>query len=302
VSLENFRQEVTAEPKGVLDPALAAQRFRLARYEPALDLKHFVEHFWIVEWDLRGQEPHVQKTLPYPCVHLVFDVGQTAIFGVMRGAFEYRQEGAGRVLGVRFRAGGFRGILGGSVADITDRTIPFSSVYELDTRAAEASVFGAAGTVSGAEGDAGMMQAAEAILRTRIPPADETASVVGGIVERIEADRTINRVDELATQIGMGERTLQRLFSDYVGVSPKWVIRRFRLHDAASRLAKEEDVNLTTLAQDLGYADQAHFTRDFKAIVGRSPSDYRLSASSTAPPALPSGAPEDFASQGGTPK
>jgi AraC-like DNA-binding protein len=272
-NLENFRQKVTAEPKGVLDPALAAQRFRLARYESAADLKPFVENFWIVAWDLRGQEPHVQKTLPYPCVHLVFDAGRTAIFGVMRGAFEYRQEGIGRVLGVRFRAGGFRGVLGGSVATITDRTIPLSSVYELDVEAAEASVLGA-------EGDAGMMQAAEAILRTRIPPADETAGVVGGIVERIEADRTINRVDELAALVGLGERALQRLFSDYVGVSPKWVIRRFRLHDAASRLANAEDVNLTYLAQELGYADQAHFARDFKAIVGRSPSDYRRSASS----------------------
>ena len=257
----------------MLDPALAAQRFRLARSESAADLKPFVENFWIVAWDLRGQEPHVQKTLPYPCVHLVFDAGRTAIFGVMRGAFEYRQEGVGRVLGVRFRAGGFRGVLGGSVATITDRTIPLSSVYELDVEAAEASVLGA-------EGDTGMMQAAEAILRTRMPPADETAGVVSGIVERIEADRTINRVDELAAQVGLGERALQRLFSDYVGVSPKWVIRRFRLHDAASRLANAEDVNLTYLAQELGYADQAHFARDFKAMVGRSPSDYRRSASS----------------------
>ncbi|HEY0339927.1 MAG TPA: DUF6597 domain-containing transcriptional factor, partial [Steroidobacteraceae bacterium] len=83
--LENFRQPVTVEPTGVLDPAQAAQRLRLARYEPAADLRSFVEHFWIVAWDLRGQEPYLQKTLPYPCVHLVFDAGRTAIFGVMRG-------------------------------------------------------------------------------------------------------------------------------------------------------------------------------------------------------------------------
>jgi AraC-like DNA-binding protein len=288
--LENFRQEVTAEPKGVLDPALAAQRFRLARYEAAADLKAFVEHFWIVAWDLRGQEPHVQKTLPYPCVHLVFDAGRTAIFGVMRGAFEYRLEGVGRVLGVRFRAGGFRGVLGGSVTTITDRTLPLSSVYELDADAAEVAVLGA-------EGDVGMIHAAEEILRTRLPAADNTIGVVGEIIERIGADRTINRVDELADLVGMNERALQRLFSDYVGVSPKWVICRFRLHDAASRLAKEEDVNLTSLAQDLGYADQAHFTRDFKAIVGRSPSDYRRSAVPAPSPAP--GVREGFAGLGG---
>jgi AraC-like DNA-binding protein len=285
--LENSRQKVTAEPKGVLDPALAARRFRLARYEAAPDLKPFVENFWVVAWDLRGQEPHTQKTLPYPCVHLVFDAGRTAIFGVMRGAFEYRQEGAGRVLGVRFRAGGFRGILGGAVTTITDRTIPLSSVYELDCNAAESSVLGA-------EGDAGMMEAAEAILRTRMPQADETVGFVGGIVERIGADRTITRVDDLAARVSLGERALQRLFSDYVGVSPKWVIRRFRLHDAASRLANAEDVNLTYLAQELGYSDHAHFTRDFKAIVGRSPSDYRRSVSS--------GVPGGLTTLGGRPK
>ena len=257
----------------MLDPALAAQRFRLARYEPATDLRSFVEHFWIVQWDLRGQEPHVQKTLPYPCAHMVFDAGRTAIFGVMRGAFEYRLEGAARVLGVRFRAGGFRGILGGTMTTITDRTLPLSSIYELDSDAAEASVLSA-------EGDAGMMQAAEAILRTRMPVADDTVGFVSGIIERIGADRTLNRVAELAPQVGLGERALQRLFGEYVGVSPKWVIRRFRLHDAASHLANDENVNLTHLAQELGYSDQAHFARDFKAIVGRSPSDYRRVATS----------------------
>jgi AraC-like DNA-binding protein len=274
MSLENSRQEVRAEPKGVLDPALAAQKFRLARFKPAADLAGFVEHFWIVAWDLRGQPGHLQKTLPYPCVHLVFDPGKTAIFGVMRGAFEYRLEGASRVLGVRFRPGGFRGLLGAPLTTITDRTVPLSQIYELDQRAAEASVLEA-------EGDAGMMAAAEAILRTRIPPADETVDLVHGIVDRIAADRDINRVDELALRVSMSERALQRLFADYVGVSPKWVIRRSRLHDAASRLANAEDVNLTHLAQELGYSDQAHFTRDFKAIVGRVPSDYRRSASAS---------------------
>ena len=257
--------------KGVLSPALAAQRFRLARYPPAADLKSFIEYFWIVEWDLRGQEPHVQKTLPYPCVHLVFDLGRTAIFGVMRGAFEYQLEGAGRVLGVRFRPGGFRGVLGGPAATITDRTVPLSSVYEFDVDAAEAEVLGA-------DGDMGMVGVAEKFLRIRVPAADATVDLVHGIVERIANDRTLNRVDELAAQVNMGERALQRLFNDYVGVSPKWVIRRSRLHDAAARLANAEEVNLTRLAAELGYSDQAHFTRDFKALVGRSPSDYRRSA------------------------
>lgn len=70
-------------------------------------------------------------------------------------------------------------------------------------------------------------------------------------------------------------RALQRLFSDYVGVSPKWVIRRLRLHQAAFRLASAEAFDLARLAQELGYFDQAHFTRDFTNLVGRPPAQYR---------------------------
>lgn len=269
--LENFRQELKSVPKGLLDPALAAQRLRIGRYPPATDLKPFVDYFWIVEWDLRGQEPHVQKTLPYPCVHLVFEADKTAIYGVLNGVFERQLEGAGRVFGVRFRPGGFRGVLGGPVLTITDRVIPLTGIYDFDVGAAEAEVLGAAG-------DAQMISVAERLLRTRMPTPDDTTDLVHDIVDRIANDRDINRVDELASQLNLGERALQRLFNDYVGVSPKWVIRRSRLHDAAARLANAEEVNLTQLAADLGYSDQAHFTRDFKTLVGRSPSDYRRSA------------------------
>jgi AraC-like DNA-binding protein len=76
----------------------------------------------------------------------------------------------------------------------------------------------------------------------------------------------------------MGVRSLQQLFSDYVGVSPKWVIRRYRLHEAADRLANGEEVDLTALALDLGYFDQAHFTSDFRKLVGQAPGQYREQA------------------------
>jgi AraC-like DNA-binding protein len=73
----------------------------------------------------------------------------------------------------------------------------------------------------------------------------------------------------------MGVRSLQQLFSDYVGVSPKWVLRRFRLHEAADRLASGEEPDLAALAHSLGYFDQAHFTADFRKLVGQTPANYR---------------------------
>jgi AraC-like DNA-binding protein len=97
---------------------------------------------------------------------------------------------------------------------------------------------------------------------------------VAAIVDRITADPGLRRVTSLADVFGIPERRLQRLFAEYVGVSPKWVMRRARLHEAALCADAGGDVDWATLATDLGYADQAHLTRDFTATLGMPPSRY----------------------------
>ncbi len=86
----------------------------------------------------------------------------------------------------------------------------------------------------------------------------------------------MTRVETVAEQFGLGIRKLQRLFLNYVGVSPKWVIQRYRLIEAAERM-REATTNLldfAKLAVDLGYADQSHLIRDFKVLVGMTPAKY----------------------------
>lgn len=114
----------------------------------------------------------------------------------------------------------------------------------------------------------------QTFLRNRRPVPDERIDLVGRIVLRASTDREITRVDHLVREFGIGSRGLQRLFAEYVGVSPKWVIQRYRLHEAAERIAEGGISDWATLALDLGYADQAHFIRDFRRLVGSSPGEY----------------------------
>jgi AraC-like DNA-binding protein len=109
-----------------------------------------------------------------------------------------------------------------------------------------------------------------------VPYAQQTLPYpcVNLVVEQIASDRTITRVAQVAERIGLSQRTLQRLFSQYVGVSPKWVIRRYRLLEAADHLAHHADADLPDLAQTLGYFDQAHFINDFRATIGSTPTEY----------------------------
>lgn len=259
---------VTSPAKGVVDPATARRMLRLDRYEPAPDLAAFLDHHWVVAWDLRGRPDFVQRTLPYPVVNIVFDAGRTAVFGVVSGSYEHRLSGANRVLGLRFRPGAFRGLLGRPLHSITDTQMPLSAVLPVDDARAERAVLDKSD-------DAGMVAAAEALLRPLLGPPDPQVERLNRLLDEVQSDPTLTRVDALAERAGVGMRTLQGWFSDYVGVSPKWVIRRYRLHEAADLLSQGQALELAELAQRLGYYDQAHLTRDFSRLVGRPPQAYR---------------------------
>ena len=81
----------------------------------------------------------------------------------------------------------------------------------------------------------------------------------------------MQRVSQLVDAFGLSERTLQRLCARRIGLSPKWLVQRRRLHEAAERLSGDDSPDLARVAVELGYADQAHFTRDFRTVTGLTP-------------------------------
>lgn len=249
---------------GILNARVAQEKFRFASTPPASALASHVAHYWQVTWDLRGQEPHVQDVLPYPSVNMTFKPGRCRVAGVPRGRFSEVLEGAGRVFGVRFQPGGFRGFLGAPVSSITDRFLPVEAVFG-DCGLAEA--------VLAADDAVPVM---EAFLSARVGAPDPAAELATRIVARAATDPSLTRAEHLAAAFDLGMRRLQRLFSEYVGVGPKWVIRRYRLHEAVARTT-DSDLDLVQLAADLGYSDQAHLTRDFTALVGAPPARYARS-------------------------
>jgi AraC-like DNA-binding protein len=82
------------------------------------------------------------------------------------------------------------------------------------------------------------------------------------------------RVEELADYCHTSVRQLQRHFDQTIGVSPKFYARTIRFARAQQRLMLQADSDLTELAYDCGYFDQAHFIKDFRAFTGRTPSQY----------------------------
>jgi AraC-like DNA-binding protein len=96
------------------------------------------------------------------------------------------------------------------------------------------------------------------------------------VAERIAGDPAMLTVEHVSRVLGIGPRSLQRLFRTYVGAGPKWMIRLYRIKEAAARIEEGNLVDWADLAGQLGYADQSHFINDFRRLVGRSPGEYAV--------------------------
>ena len=236
------------------------------RLLPNESLAACIAHFWTVTWDLDA--PYEVETLPHPSVHVTFERDRGAelaqVGGVATGRFVRTLKGQGFVFGVKLRPGAFASFFDTSVSDITDRRVPLDALFGAAGVDLSRAMF-ATTTLSE------RIDLAEAFLVPRVRPLSLEAARIRDLVERMSTDRSLVRVDQVALAAGLEVRTLERAFARYVGVSPKWVLRRYRLHEAAETLRAAGAPSLVSLALSLGYSDQAHFARDFREVVGLSP-------------------------------
>lgn len=258
------------EAKGLLNPKASEEKFEITRHFPSAALSHFVKRYWIIHWDLRDQPPYRQEMLPYPCFNLVIERGKSAVFGVETGKSFHVIEGQGCVFGVKFHPGGFYPFLKQPAAQFANRSVSFREVFGVDSQRLEDTILPLTDTTQ-------MIALMEDFLCAHLPEPDENVTLIRQIVDYVIANRTVTKVDDVVERFSISKRTLQRLFSQYVGASPKWVIKRYRLHEAADQLAVSPVRDYAKMALELGYFDQAHFIKDFKTMVGISPLEYARS-------------------------
>lgn len=256
---------------GVLNLSEGEKKFRLSRHAPSEALGFFIKHYWIVSWDLSEQEPYLQDVLPNPCVNLVIDRGKSGIFGPAKSKFSYLIQGKGCVFGVKFKPGGFYPFRKQPVSGMSESPVGIGALLGAD---ADADVQSVEDSILSIGDELRMVELAESMLLPKLPERDDNVMLVNRIIDRIILEREWTRVDTVCEHFGMNPRKLQRLFEQYVGVTPKWVIQLYRLQNAAEAMEQAHKPDLLKLSMDLGYHDQAHFIKNFKSIVGKTPEQY----------------------------
>ena len=240
------------------------------RYAAPSDLTGLVRRFWIPVWSVPAGQESVQRVLQYPVSLLVVAPDYARFYGVTTGLSQTVLTGNGWAVGVMCTPAAGSLIAAEPMAAFTDRYVEMTdvlgppavelvdrvrAVMHRDPQATTAHQAAAA-----AFGD---------VLRPLLP-VDPEGELVNHLVALVEERSDLLRVDQLCADTGLSERALQRLVHRRLGLTPKWLIQRRRLQEAAERL-RSTGGTLAETAAVLGYADQAHFARDFTRITGTTP-------------------------------
>ncbi|MFV0534904.1 MAG: helix-turn-helix domain-containing protein [Cumulibacter sp.] len=283
--LGHRRQEIERDSRGILNPGLMREHVEFTRVAPPDELGELIDWFWSVRWTVPGSAEFVQPVLAHPSANLSVGPAYTrgepredieaTLVGVQTAIDRRHLRGTGWNVAAKLRPGALGMLLDRPAGDLTDSTVSAAAVLGARSASLEVSIAGLADDVPA------QMRELEAALRLvfdRVPAQRRAAAAqVVRAAALVADDRSIRSVAMLADRVGHSVRTLQRLFVEYAGVSPMWMIRRCRLIEAADAARAGRPGSWSELAAGLGYADHAHLIREFKAVVGMTPTAYAAS-------------------------
>jgi AraC-like DNA-binding protein len=256
---------------------------QLIRYRPAAPLDRYVQCFW---WSRRDSpQEYCEHILPSGGVQLLFALHETPILcwpgalskrkfawsgSLVHGPqWNYYMAGPkprGAVAGVAFRPGAAAAVLGLPMEELADRHVSLSTLWgrrgqELHERlmaATDSEVFGIL----------------EQSLRASIQQSLLMHSAVAQALSTFSATRSSVRVTEVQRESGYSPKHFIMLFRAAVGLTPKHYCRIQRFNTVLRLLASPNKRDLAEIATSGGYADQAHFTREFRELAGTTPTQY----------------------------
>ena len=259
------------DTRGIIHPRVGFEHFRLRRYRPGEVLAPYVDRLWCVSWDLAPREVFEQPIFAHPAVNVVIERDRAAVHWPATRLTRQQLTGAGWAVAAMFRPGGAWPFLGSAKARV-DRAEPLAGRW-VGGAAVVANIRQVPGPPPVAEAArVDLLRAFLADLAPTVVPAETT--LITTAAELAGHDRSVCRVEDLAARVGVGTRSLQRLFAEHIGLSPKKVIRRYRLLEAAEAAEAGTEVSWARVAAELGFCDQAHLTREFTHAFGLPPARY----------------------------
>jgi AraC-like DNA-binding protein len=245
-------------------------------YRPAAALADYIDAYWVRE-TAAGAGVSRRRVYADGCTDIILNIGVSVAFynplarvdeplliqpgrmylaGTMSAYGVMSSEGESVFAGIRFKPGGFFALYRMNVEDSVDRILFFD----------EPELFLLLGQMNIGGLDSYFLKKADAPGVRTVAGRDFVEMYT--IVYRRKGQIT---VDELAREWHVSNRTLERIFKQTVGISPKEFLRIVRFREVLRCLGENEE-SLMRVAFEMGYYDHAHLTHEFIRYAGVRPS------------------------------
>ncbi|MEO1592155.1 MAG: AraC family transcriptional regulator [Cyanobacteria bacterium J06632_22] len=212
-------------------------------------------------WFTTGDGEHPYTVIPDGCIDWVCELSVTGcqwfVYGTTTVAMPQPLQPDAAYFGIRFKPGKAHGLINTPVAALTDTFQPIDSPWECGHRYPWPS----------------LIKKANDFVETLPFQNNTVTETVDGAVALLKQHGGQLSIAHLAQALAISERQLSRLFTQTVGVSPKRFGRITRFQQVCQQL-QQPHANMADLAIATGYTDQAHLCKDFKQLMGCTPTAY----------------------------
>jgi AraC-like DNA-binding protein len=260
---------------------LGSARVKFREYPPHAALADFVKCFWSLEHTYTSERP-VEEVLPDACAELILNFGApyrllaadgserampaAFLVGFQKEPVRFRCDGTVRLVAARLYPWGASAFAAQEDLGAGRPPPALGEDWRETLTSVEALVL--AGEYAGA-----VERLEESLLRTLAIARFDTRQVQAA-ARILYREKGCIRISDLAERCFLSTRQLERQVRDATGVPPKTLARTIRFDAARERLMFAPDTDLTQLAFDCGYADQAHFIRDFRKFTKKTPGEF----------------------------
>jgi AraC-like DNA-binding protein len=222
-------------------------------------------------------EEAIERVLPDGAVRLIFDLGdapsteaglsaRVRVAGASTSPVVLRLSGRMEGLSVALQPGAAAALLGLPAGELEGLAVPLADIWGADGRRL-------AQEIARAPNENRRATLVMDALRARALAADASKHRAAARAARLvgEAGGALS-LRATADAIGLGERRLQQLFFEHVGVSFRSFTRLARMHACLRMLRPAGPVRWADLAAEAGFSDQSHLANEFRSLCGLSPS------------------------------
>jgi AraC-like DNA-binding protein len=259
-------------------PHLNYLGLQLIKPSPLLQL--YVQSYWVIHRDAMLAHAYEEFLHPSGGFGIIFNLGDDLAFDGVTVQQKYLLDGTNTVsrllrfqgtvnaIGVRFYPGGAYPFLQIPMYELADEMVLLD---DLALRLVNDLYHQVGETVTLTE-KIGLIE--DWLLRRLFKTQQNLSQMIPKaitIIRRLPEDESLKTV---AADLHISQRQFERLFKTQVGFTPKQYARLLRIDKARAKLKQASNLSSATIGAELGFYDQSHFIREFRAVVGMTPHDY----------------------------